>query len=172
MRNTLILFGAVGAIALGSVAQAQVLGGGLGGGVGGVTGGVSGGLTGQVTAPDVPTDRVTDTARRGVDTTRRTARKAKAKAESGVERARGAADDATDASARAAAGFAAGTRVQDSNGADIGKVIGADGSGYVRVQTRNGVISLPSAALRMNGGVAVSSQTEADLRASGSTRID
>lgn len=160
MRSILILLGAAGALTLAGVAQAQVIGGGVGGGLGTPVGGVTGGATGRVTAPDVPTEVVTDTARRGADTGRRV-----------VKRARGAADEATDASARVAGSIRAGTTVRDSSGARIGKVIHADGSGYVQIQTRTGVMVLPEAALRMQGGVAVSGQSEAELRASGNLRV-
>lgn len=178
MRNQLVLLGAVGALAFAGAAQAQVLGGGVGGGVGSPLGGVTGQVGGQLTGPGVPVDRVTGAARDGVDAAERAARRAKAKGDKAADRAtdtaRGAADSATDASARTAgsATFAAGTMVRDNSGAEIGKVIAADGSGSVRVQTRSGVITLPSAALRMNGGVAVSDQSEAEIRASGSARAD
>lgn len=178
MRNTLVLLGAVGALAIAGAAQAQVLGGGVGGGIGSPLGGVTGQVGGQLTGPGVPVDRVTGAARDGVDTTTRAAKRAKAKgekaADAATDTARGAADSATDASARAAASarFAAGTTVRDNSGAEIGKVISADGSASVQIQTRSGVVTLPAAALRMNGGVAVSDQSEAEIRASGSARAD
>ncbi|MDP2260321.1 MAG: hypothetical protein Q8J89_11465 [Caulobacter sp.] len=178
MRNRFVLLGAAAAFAMAGFAQAQVLGGGAVGGVGSPLGGVTGQVGGQVTGPGVPVDRVTGAARDGVDTTRRTTKRVKDKARSTSEQvgetARGAADSATDASARAAASatFAAGTTVRDNNGAEIGKVVSADGSGSVQIQTRSGMITLPAAALRMNGGVAVSEQSEAEIRASGSARAN
>lgn len=167
MRSILILLGAAGAMALPGAAQAQVIGGGVSGGLGAPVGGVTGSVTGRVTGPDLG-----DTVQRGTETSRRTVKRAKDKAGATVERARGAADEASDASARAAGQVRAGAAVRDSSGAMIGKVLSADGSGYVRIQTRSGVVTLPSAALRMDGGVAVSSQTEAEMHASGSVRTN
>ncbi len=178
MRDKLVLLAAAGALAFAGAAHAQVLGGGVGGGVGSPLGGVTGQVGGQLTGPELPTDRVTDTARDGADAARRATKRAKAKADQAADvagdKARGAADSATDASARAAASgrFAAGTMVRDNSGAEIGKVIAADGSGSVQIQTRSGVVTLPAAALRMNGGVAVSDQSEAEIRASGSARTN
>lgn len=178
MRTRSILLGAVGAVALAGLAQAQVIGGGVTGGVTGPVGGVAGSATGRITGPGLPMGHATDAAREGIDTTKRTAKRAKAKAETTVDRtgdrARGAVDSATDASARASgsAAFAAGTTVRDSSGAEIGQVVGTDASGAVSVRTRSGLVSVPSASLRMSGGAAVSSQSEAQLRASGSVRAN
>lgn len=173
-----ILLGAAGALAIAGLAQAQVIGGGVTGGVTGPVGGVTGSATGRVTGPGLPTDRVTGVARDGVDTTKRTAKRAKARAETTVDRtgdtARGAVDSATDASARVSgsAAFAAGTTVRDSSGAEIGQVVGTDASGAVTVRTRSGLVSVPAASLRMSGGAAISSQPEAQMRASGSVRTN
>lgn len=71
--------------------------------------------------------------------------------------------------ANAAASFAIGTVVKDSTGAQIGTVMdpkeGMATEGRVAIKTSSGFLTVPAASLRMDGDVAVSSQTAADIGA-------
>lgn len=78
---------------------------------------------------------------------------------------------ATDASgtANAAASFSIGTVVRDSTGAQIGTVMdpkdGMATEGRVAIKTGTGFVTVPAASLRLDGGVAISNQTAADIGA-------
>lgn len=73
------------------------------------------------------------------------------------------------ATANAAASFPIGTVVRDSAGVQIGTVMdpkeGMATEGRVAIRTGSGFITVPAASLRLDGGVAVSSQTAADVGA-------
>ncbi|HRD29909.1 MAG TPA: hypothetical protein PLO65_16550, partial [Caulobacter sp.] len=62
----------------------------------------------------------------------------------------------------------------DSAGVQIGTVMDPDptmhANGRVTIKTSTGFITVPRGSLTLEGGVAVSRQTEADLRASGATK--
>ncbi|MES2033321.1 MAG: hypothetical protein V4466_04030 [Pseudomonadota bacterium] len=166
MYRTTTLLGAVAALALGGVAAAQVVGG-AGGAVGATVGGVAGqvGASGQVISPDLPTERAADAVGDTTDAGKAAARRAQ-------DRANDAVDSASDASANAAASasLSPGTSVRDRNGAEIGTVAGVDASGNARIKTSTGVITVPSTVLTVSGGIAVSNMSEAQMRASASTK--
>lgn len=71
--------------------------------------------------------------------------------------------------ANAAASFAIGTVVRDSTGAQIGTVMdpkeGMATDGRVAIKTGTGFVTVPAASLRLDGGVAISNQTAADIGA-------
>jgi len=73
------------------------------------------------------------------------------------------------ATANAAAGFPIGTVVRDSAGVQIGTVMdpteGMATEGRVAIRTGSGFITVPAASLRLDGGVAISNQTAADVGA-------
>lgn len=80
------------------------------------------------------------------------------------------------ATARGRSDFPAGTVVRDSAGVEIGTVMDPDpamsASGRVTVKTSTGFITVPRGSLTLDGGVAVSKQGEAELRASGKTKTE
>lgn len=184
-KSILLGLSAIGAIVLAGNASAQIVGG-AGGAVGGTLGGVTGqaGAAGQVTAPipDVPVDRATSAVRRTTDATTDAAKRAKAKATeaagAATDTARGAASAGADASATTAGGasFPAGTIVRDSAGVQIGAVMDPDpsisSSGRVAIKTGSGFITVPASSLSMKGGVAVSSQSGAEISASGKAKTE
>ncbi|MBI5940263.1 MAG: hypothetical protein HY859_07545 [Caulobacterales bacterium] len=155
-KSILLGLGAIGALVLAGNAGAQIVGG-AGGTVGGAVGGVTGqgSAAGQVAAPMPATPAVPATP--------------------AIPSAASAGADAS-ATARGRSDFPAGMVVRDSAGVQIGTVMDPDpsmtASGRVTIKTGTGFITVPRGSLTIQGDVAVSKQTEADLRASGKTRTE
>lgn len=173
-KSILLGLGAIGALVLGGAADAQIVGGvggTVGGGVHGPLGGVTGqaGAAGRIDAPLPATPAIP--AAPAVPPTRAPA----IPATPAVPNAASAGADAS-ATASGRSGFVAGMVVRDSAGVQIGVVMDPDpsmsASGRVTIKTSTGFITVPRASLTIQGDVAVSNQTEADLRASGNARTE
>lgn len=165
MRTTLLLASAA-VLALAAPASAQV--------VGGVGGRVAGGVTGQVQPPGLGVrDTVRDTNRMARDA----ARDARDAARDADLEARARADADARARARAdrngasaSADVEAGLTLRTRGGETIGEIVEvtrntAGQATRILVRTRDGVIrSLPPAGVALEGGVAVTNYSGAQVR--------
>lgn len=156
-KSILLGLGAVGALALAGNAGAQI----VGGAVGGVTG--QGSAAGQVAAPMSATPAVPATRTPAIPAT------------PAVPSAASAGADAS-ASASSRSDFPSGMVVRDSAGVQIGTVMAPDPSvdmaGRVRIKTGAGFITVPRGSLMVQGDVAVSKQSAAELRASAKAKTE
>ncbi|MFZ5669415.1 MAG: hypothetical protein ACOY4K_07960 [Pseudomonadota bacterium] len=163
MSTKPLLLGAAGALVMSGAALAQI------------AGGVGGAVSGQVTAPTPAVPAVPATP--AVPSVRAPATPA-VPATPATPSARAAATAGADVSARTEgrAMFPAGTVVRDSAGVQIGVIMEPEddmvrASGRVTIRTSTGFITVPRGALTMDGEVAVSKKTEAELRATGQVKV-
>ncbi len=166
MTSKTILLGlsAIGALVLAGSANAQIVGG-AGGTVGGAVGGVAGraDVAGQArgATPAIPATPAVPGVR--------------APATPAVPSARAAGSAGADASGQVGrSDFAAGTVVRDSAGVQIGTIMDPDPSaradGRVTIKTSTGFITVPRGSLTLQGDVAVSKDSAAELQASGKAK--